>query len=228
MESLKRPLRRQIEVSVPRRPICSASGCAWYLINLSLSPVLGIDPAEVLAQQCKLVSFIQVSKFDEALKVLNKCPELKGLAFEKAYCQYRLNKPEDALKTIDAAFQEPFPENVKELRAQVLYRLERFEECLSSYRDLIKNTQDEYDDERLTNMSAVVANLSEVGTTKALPDLREDTYELTYNKGCALAGEKKFVDAEKKLRNSEKMCREFLEEDGATEEDIQTELAIIK
>lgn len=172
-----------------------------------------------------------MSKFDEALKFLNKCPELKGNAFEKAYCQYRLNQPEDALKTIDGHFQEPLAENVKELRAQVLYRLERFEDCLSSYRDLIKNTQDEYDDERLTNMSAVVANLADGGASaagKVLPDLREDTYELTYNKACALAGERKFSDAEKKLRTSEKMCREFLEEDGATEEDIQTEIAIIK
>lgn len=182
----------------------------------------------MLAQQCKLVAFIQMSRFDEALKLLNKCPELNGQTFEKAYCQYRLNQPEVALKTIDGHFQEPLPANVKELRAQVLYRLERFEECLNSYRDLIKNTQDEYDDERLTNMGAVAANLSEGGYTKALPDMQEDTYELTYNKACALAGEKKFQDAEKKLRSSEKMCREFLEEDGATEEDIQTELAIIK
>lgn len=174
------------------------------------------------------MSFIQVSKFDEALKFLNKCPELKGLSFEKAYCQYRLNQPEEALKTIDAAFKDSLPDNVKELRAQVLYRLERFEECLNSYRDLIKNTQDDFDDERLTNMSAVVANLSDGTPNKSLPDLSEDTYELTYNKACALAGEKKFNEAEKKLRTSEKMCREFLEEDGATEEDIQTELAIIK
>lgn len=190
-------------------------------------PVLGIDPNELLAQQCKLVSFIQVSKFDEALKVLNKCAELKSLAFEKAYCQYRLNQPDEALKTIDSNCAQPLAENVKELRAQVLYRLERFEECLGAYRDLIKNTEDEYDDERLTNMSAVAANLADAGH-KGLPELREDTYELAYNKACALAGEKKFLDAERKLRASEKMCREFLEEDGATEEDIQTELAIIK
>lgn len=184
----------------------------------------------MLAQQCKLVSFIQVSKFDEALKFLNKCPELlKALSFEKAYCQYRLNQPEEALKTIDTNCQQPLADNVKELRAQVLYRLERFEECLNSYKDLIKNTQDEYDDERLTNMSAVAASLADAGQqTKGLPEFREDTYELAYNKACALAGEKKFVEAEKKLRSSEKMCREFLEDDGATEEDIQAELAIIK
>jgi len=58
--------------------------------------------------------------------------------------------------------------------------------------------------------------------------LQEKTYELTYNSGCSLAGKENYVEAEKKLRTSEKMCREFLEEDGATEEDIQNELGIIK
>lgn len=64
--------------------------------------------------------------------------------------------------------------------------------------------------------------------TKDVSNLREDTYELCYNSACALSGRSKFVDSEKKLRQSEKICREALEEDGATEEDIQDELAIIK
>lgn len=37
-----------------------------------------------------------------------------------------------------------------------------------------------------------------------------------------------YQEAEKKIRASEKLCREFLEEDGATEEDIEEEVAIIK
>lgn len=49
---------------------------------------------------------------------------------------------------------------VKELYAQVLYRLERYEECFDVYRDIIKNTDDEYEEERTTNLSAVVANLA--------------------------------------------------------------------
>lgn len=58
--------------------------------------------------------------------------------------------------------------------------------------------------------------------------MREDTYELCYNSACALAGKSKFTESEKKLRLSEKICREMLEEDGSTEEEIQDELAIIK
>jgi len=59
--------------------------------------------------------------------------------------------------------------------------------------------------------------------------LGENTYELVYNHACALTGTGKYVEAEKKLRNSEKMCREFLEEDETTtEEDVQNEIAIIR
>lgn len=38
-----------------------------------------------------------------------------------------------------------------------LYRLERYDECLAVYRDLVRNSQDDYDEERKTNLSAVVA-----------------------------------------------------------------------
>jgi signal recognition particle subunit SRP72 len=61
-----------------------------------------------------------------------------------------------------------------------------------------------------------------------VPPLKEDTYELTYNSACGLAGQSKFAEAEKKLRASEKLCREYLEKDGATDEDILDETAIIK
>lgn len=72
--------------------------------------------------------------------------------------------PERALKTIDSVDVKPLSSKLKELRAQVLYRLERFEECFDAYRDIIKNTTDDYDDERTVNLSAVVANLSIEGS----------------------------------------------------------------
>ncbi len=55
----------------------------------------------------------------------------------------------------------PIITRAKELRAQVLYRLERYEECFSLYRELIRNTSDDFEMERLTNLSAVSSYLSE-------------------------------------------------------------------
>uniref|UniRef100_A0A8D8P9J9 Signal recognition particle subunit SRP72 n=3 Tax=Culex pipiens TaxID=7175 RepID=A0A8D8P9J9_CULPI len=194
----------------------------------SANKILALDQSEQKALQCKLVCLIQLSKFEEVLKFLDRTQPAYDCTFERAYCQYRLNQPEAAYKTIQESGVKPLPPNLKELMAQILYRLEKFEECFDLYRDIIKNTHDDYDDERTTNMSAVAANLCVEGSKKELPKLREDTYELTYNAACALAGKQQFPEAEKKLRTSEKLCREFLEEDGATEEDIMDEVAIIK
>lgn len=99
---------------------------------------------------------------------------MNDLVFEKAYCEYRLNLPEKSLKTIDALNVpvSQLSEKLKELRAQVLYRLERFEECFDVYRDIIKNSaDDDYDDERTTNLSAVVANLAIEGTVSVVQNL---------------------------------------------------------
>lgn len=108
------------------------------------------------------------------------------------------------------------------------FRLEQYESSFDLYKDIIKNTNDDYDEERKTNLSAVAAQLVSEGSKKSLPNFEENTYELAYNKACALVGENQFTEAEKRLRISEKLCRETLEEDGMTEEDIANEIAIIK
>lgn len=57
---------------------------------------------------------------------------------------------------------------------------------------------------------------------------------MTYNAACQLIatvsdGDKSnLIKAEKKLRTAEKMCRESLEDDGMTEEEIEDELGIIR
>lgn len=59
---------------------------------------------------------------------------------------------------------------------------------------------------------------------KEVPNLGDDTYELCYNEACALLGKLQYSEAEKKLRISEKLCRESVDED----DDIEDEMAIIK
>lgn len=61
-----------------------------------------------------------------------------------------------------------------------------------------------------------------------LNNLGEDTYEVCYNKAYLLAESGQYVEAEKKLRLCEKLYREVLEEDEASEEEIEAALALIK
>ncbi|KAG5900246.1 hypothetical protein JTB14_018227 [Gonioctena quinquepunctata] len=191
--------------------------------------ILGVAPQEFLAFHCKVVCLIQLSKFEEAISLMNKNPQfLHSLIFEKAYCYYRANKPEEALKVIDNSEQETNI-RIQELRAQILYRLEKYNETVEVYHEIIKNIHDDdYEDERYTNLSAAMVPLSNDDTEDNLADFRENTYELCYNKACMLIANEKYAEAEKKLRECEKMCRESLEEDETSEEDIDLELALIR
>lgn len=195
--------------------------------------ILGISQDEEAAFHYKVVCYIQLSKFNDALQAIIKTPKLAtNLDFEKGYCLYRLNQISEALKVIENV-QNPSLK-IKELKAQVLYRLERYEECFTIYRDIIKNSHDDYEEERETNLAAVLGNLVIEGSDLEVPLLHEHTYELTYNAACSLLAQRNrddrtvLIEAEKKLRAAEKLCKEGLEEDGASEEEIENELGIIR
>ncbi|XP_033102958.1 signal recognition particle subunit SRP72-like [Anneissia japonica] len=186
-------------------------------------------PNEATAFHCKIVCLVQQSQFEQALKEIKGNANLSsGIDFEKAYCLYRLNKIDEALKVIENV-KQPGPK-LQELLGQVLYRLERYNECLDVYRNLIKNTSDDYDDERETNMSAVIAalqlwNKEEVSD----PGLREDTFELCYNKACQLIGQCRYEEALEKLDIAEVLCKEMLEDtEDMTEDEMEGELGVIR
>ncbi|XP_014226163.1 signal recognition particle subunit SRP72 [Trichogramma pretiosum] len=194
--------------------------------------ILSLSQEDESALHCKVVSFIQLSKFNDALQIINKYPKLlPKLEFEKAYCLYRLNQVSEAYKIIEN-IQNPSLK-IKELKAQILYRLEMYEDCFAMYREIIKNSNDEYEDERETNLAAVCVHLAMSDSNIDTPVLREDTYELMYNSACQIIGsingdKTNLNKAEKKLRTAEKICKDSLEDDGATEEEIEDELAIIR
>ena len=60
-----------------------------------------------------------------------------------------------------------------------------------------------------------------------MPNLEESSYELCYNGAIRSIGLAKYSEAETQLRKAELLCRKTLEEDGATEEEIDEELSLI-
>uniref|UniRef100_A0A7N6BDC4 Signal recognition particle subunit SRP72 n=1 Tax=Anabas testudineus TaxID=64144 RepID=A0A7N6BDC4_ANATE len=197
----------------------------------ALTKILHENRDDVTALHCKIVCLIQNGSFKEALNVMNTHSKVLGseVVFEKAYCEYRLNRVESALKTIEGAPEQT--DKLKELYGQVLYRLERYNECKSVYTDLIRNSQDEYEEERKTNLAAVVAAMSQWESTPledlGLPD---STYELCYNAACTLIGQGQLTEAFNKLRQAEGQCIYkimFVLLQDVTEEDIESELAVI-
>uniref|UniRef100_A0A8B9JDU4 Signal recognition particle subunit SRP72 n=1 Tax=Astyanax mexicanus TaxID=7994 RepID=A0A8B9JDU4_ASTMX len=183
----------------------------------AVNKILHENKEDVTALHCKVVCLIQNGGFKEALNVMNthtKSLSSDLIGFEKAYCEYRLNRVENALKTIEGISEQT--DKLKELYGQVLYRLERYDECEAVYKDLIRNSQDEYEEERKTNLAAVQAAQSTwENTTPEDLGLPESTYELCYNSACSLIGRGQLSAAMKKLQ------------EDVTEEDIDAELAVI-
>ncbi|XP_017787201.1 PREDICTED: signal recognition particle subunit SRP72 isoform X2 [Nicrophorus vespilloides] len=149
------------------------------------------------------------------------------MPFEKAYCLYRTNNPQDALNMLNDV---PNPDHrILELKAQVLYRLEQFDEAANVYQNIFRNApDDEYEEERQTNLGAVVSSLNQRESDKFTSQLQEETYEMCYNKALMYVKQENFVKAEKLLKTAEVMLKEAFEEDGATEEETDIELANVR
>jgi len=183
--------------------------------------ILNLDTGDSTAFHCKIVALMQAGKFTEVIKQLENSKFNLDLDFETAYCHYRLNDPAKALAILNGL---PNPQ-VKhlDLKAQVLYRMEQYDDCYGVYKDLIKTTDDKYDMERMTNLSAVTANLGD--KSRVITDCK-DTFEQRYNAGCNLAAVGDLVKAETVLKKAEETARKFLVEEG--EEDIEEETGIIR
>ncbi|XP_018328625.1 signal recognition particle subunit SRP72 [Agrilus planipennis] len=199
----------------------------WDRAFKASNRVIHMAPLEYKALHCKIVCLIQQSKFDEALAVINKNQSNLGeLTFEKAYCQYRLNQPELAFKILE---NDDKSNKTQELKVQVLYRLERYQDAFNLYKKLINAVNDEYEDERKTNLTAALSlfeNKNQI--IEELQNIPEDTYEQCYNKSCCLIALEQFSEVEKKLKQCEKMCRDSLDEEGCSEEEINVELSLIR
>lgn len=115
------------------------------------------------------IQFLLIFLYTKKKKEEKNVNFYRNLDFEKAYCLYRLNQVPEALKVVEGV-QNPSLK-IKELKAQILYRLEKYEDCFAVYRDIIKNTNDDYEDERETNLAAVLSNLAAEGSVKLFNSL---------------------------------------------------------
>lgn len=95
---------------------------------------------------------------------------------------------------------------------------------------MIKNSNDDYEDERMVNLAAIIVGLkhSNSNIKYDLASISNSTYEIIYNKACALVATEQYAKAIGKLQDAEMVCKKFLEDDGASEEEIESELAIIR
>ena len=210
--------------------------------------ILSLSPGDPDALHCKVVCLVHNSRFASALKLIESLSGRGGKKaaateageaarsyhFEKAYCLYRLERYEESRKALTCL--PPEDARGKELNAQIAYRLEEYEKARAAYASLIKGSADDFSGERLANYTAAAA-LSNRAASAGGPEraagadsLGESTMEQCFNKACFLLSEGRGREAEEVLRKAEELCRTSLmeEEDDITEEEIESELAVIR
>ncbi|VDM00290.1 unnamed protein product [Schistocephalus solidus] len=97
--------------------------------------VLALFPGDDYANRCKAVALVHLERFEDCLNFIRK-KKLSECVMVKAYSEYRLNRLDDALKTIkNSGLENP---GILELQAQILYRQEDFENSYDCYKSLTK------------------------------------------------------------------------------------------
>ncbi|ODM98392.1 Signal recognition particle subunit SRP72 [Orchesella cincta] len=187
--------------------------------------LLHVSPDDELAFRCKIICCIHLDRVSDAITFMEKNPKISGkLGFEKAYCYYRLQDMKKSKEVLDSCEDSI---GKRELMTQILYRMEMYDESYNSCKELIRVAEDEYDEERQTNLAAINACLIGAGSERRLEKVDHDTHELRYNMACAFIAEKRYVEAIKLLKEAETKAAETLKEDGLTEEEIAEDTAIM-
>ncbi|EGG20988.1 signal recognition particle 72 kDa subunit [Cavenderia fasciculata] len=192
--------------------------------------VLSQSVNDVEATQCKVLCYMYLGSFQDAVDTINKSGPLKdSFVFEKAYCLYSSAKYTDALKETTSIQSKP--NNVLELEAQIYYKLENYEKTIEIYEQLLSQSGYSQSSELITNLCAVYID---AGKFKECQDLlakhksiMTKTYELAYNSACLLLSRNDIKAAETQLKLAKKICIDTLTKDGYEQEDIDEELSAI-
>ena len=189
--------------------------------------ILEVIPDDPDALSCRLVSFIQLSEFEDALKEINRMSKAAGknmYLYEKAYCQYKLEKYQQSLKTLsNLPSEEQSSIRVLDLTAQIYYRLENYNKSAEVFQ---RGRTIEDSQERSANMAAALSysNSDTVSTLLSSSPVPEDTMEQCFNLATAYLNvyfdKDHLSKAELLLQKSEKFCQEMIADDDDNEQEL--------
>ncbi|RIB04826.1 hypothetical protein C2G38_2221299 [Gigaspora rosea] len=199
----------------------------------SIDKILNLNPKDFDALHCKVIIFLKLGKYQNALDLVMKNFSEDQLPLERVYCLYRLNKFSEGAELLRKYRTAGNNDSgLRHLEAQMAYKLEDYNASLETYYSLLQETdskEDTYND-ILTNFNAAKAALlfsgGKLKEKYAMAD-SVNTYELAYNYACTYLGRKDFKKVEKLLINARNICRKSLSDDDYSEEEIEQELGTI-
>ena len=124
-------------------------------------------------------------------------------------------------------FADQDSSKVKELCAQLCYRMEKYDKSFELFQGIVSQISDDYTEERVTNVLAAAALGRQSGTVTHF-DVHDTTFEQCFNTACYYLAVNDGVQAEKMLLMAEEKCRVSLQEDDYTEEEIEEEISVIR
>ncbi len=178
--------------------------------------ILSIAPQDSDALHFRVSCLIHLSKFSDALQLLQ---QLKDVGFERAYCLYRLDRlteSRDLLQTLSSSSVR-----VRDLTAQIHYKQGAYSEAAALYNTLCQEVRDEFSSDRDSNrLAAMVTG----GVPNGMPP---NTMEQYFNLACGLLECGCYDDAYESLLKCEEVGRSCLSEEGYTEEEVLQELCVV-
>ncbi|KAL7753274.1 Signal recognition particle subunit SRP72 [Sorochytrium milnesiophthora] len=170
---------------------------------------------EQTAQMIKAVALIRSENHKDALQCIEQSNATTQLAFERAYCLYRLNRPQESLAALDAG-EDQSSKKMLMLKGQILYRLERYQDCLDVYNqllDVVGEDDEEFGDVLINIQAAqaqhaLVSKSHRAADAKATPKAAEvgNSYEALYNHACCLIAQERPDAAVVVLERARKQC----------------------
>ncbi|KAK9832822.1 hypothetical protein WJX81_004606 [Elliptochloris bilobata] len=193
----------------------------------TVDEILRLAPDDMDALRAKLVLLIEVSRFDEALALLDNAALAELAPYEKAYCLYRSARFAEGLAALGAVPEERAVAQLQ-LEAQLNFRMGRYAEAISAYSELFQKHKLATLELRANVLAAYVAG----GRAREVPAVMaamkfsaRDSFEIAFNAACALLGAGDAPAAEEQLLLAQRLGREALLEEELSEEQVEAELA---
>ncbi|KAL7066658.1 TPR repeat-containing protein [Cryptosporidium serpentis] len=176
---------------------------------------LGCNNEDVL--RTKIYCLIQRGKWHQAINYIDLIKEKfsTDLLYERSYCLYRMNRLEEALKSLD-----PFcvkstnfvDTSILHLKAQIFYLMGRFQECECLYKNLISiSDHNNVEEQMLLSVNHMAAQASDESLSidsnyqKDQFYVFSSSYEYWFNLACLHIVNKEYDKALRALNKSQEI-----------------------
>lgn len=200
----EKALRKYVEAEAESHVILSAA-----------ERLLSLQPQHTYALQCKSMALLHMGRFSAALAVLQRLGKEKKhrtvtLAFQQAYCHYRLAQYVEAKAALAEMGSTSLTVPCRHLLAQIHYNLEEFAEAAAMFDALLRDHAYRDETEKTELLINYSAALSACDAAKAVTVVRDEaeekTEDLLFNVAAAQIELQEYDAAKKSLTQAEQRC----------------------